>query len=203
MAYGDQHMSRPRRGQVVLFSAAIVLVVSACGGDDDADTTVASTTTTATAAVTTTAAAVATTTTTSTEPLTAGPLVEPTATFNGSGCDYSGPTEFDINSTVTFTVTNKSDTTDVGFAILTLPEGTTPEEIREKGISEVTGPEETSPYKIYDGALRFAPTAIGTPYEVTVTFDTLGQHGINCFDLSGGEHDGDGLDYMTLFTVNE
>lgn len=34
MGHCDQHMSRPRRGQIVLFSAAIFLVVSACGGGD-------------------------------------------------------------------------------------------------------------------------------------------------------------------------
>ncbi len=34
MVRSDQHMSRPRRGQIVLYSAAIFLVVSACGGGD-------------------------------------------------------------------------------------------------------------------------------------------------------------------------
>ena len=42
---------------------------------------------------------------------------EPTATYTGGACDYDGPSEFDINSTVTFTVTNESDTTEAGFAI--------------------------------------------------------------------------------------
>ncbi len=40
---------------------------------------------------------------------------EPTAIFTGSACDYSGPSEFDVNSTVTFTYTNESDTTGAGF----------------------------------------------------------------------------------------
>ena len=31
---------------------------------------------------------------------------EPTATYTGGACDYDGPSEFDLESTVTFTVTN-------------------------------------------------------------------------------------------------
>ena len=34
-------------------------------------------------------------------------------------------------------------------------------------------------------------------------FDSPGQWGINCYDTSGGENDGEGLDYVTMFTVNE
>ena len=42
---------------------------------------------------------------------------EPTATYTGGACDYDGPSEFDLNSTVTFTVVNGSDTTDMGFGV--------------------------------------------------------------------------------------
>ena len=120
---------------------------------------------------------------------------EPTATYTGGACDYDGPSEFDLNSTVTFTVTNESDTTQVGFAVWDFPEGLTPEELLEQGIFE---------FVTFGNAEVFAssPTAIGTSEELTVTFDTPGQWGLNCYDESGGEHAGAGLDYATMFTVN-
>ena len=46
---------------------------------------------------------------------------EPTATYTGDACDYDGPSQFDLDSTVTFTVTNESDTTHVGFAVGSFP----------------------------------------------------------------------------------
>ena len=48
---------------------------------------------------------------------------EPTATYNGDDCDYDGPSEFELDSTVTFTVINESDTTDVGFSIWKFSDG--------------------------------------------------------------------------------
>jgi len=35
----------------------------------------------------------------------------------------------------------------------------------------------------------------------SVLDDTPGQWGLNCYDTSGGEHGGSGLDYVTMFTV--
>ena len=64
---------------------------------------------------------------------------EPTATYTGSACDYDGPSEFDVNSTVTFTVTNESDERDIGFSVLKIPLGTTAEEIFNEGIFNVVG----------------------------------------------------------------
>jgi hypothetical protein len=40
------------------------------------------------------------------------------------------------------------------------------------------------------------------PKELTVTFNNTGQHGLNCFDQSGGMFRGGDLDYVTMFTVN-
>ncbi len=122
---------------------------------------------------------------------------EPTATYTGDDCDYDGPSEFDVNSTVTFTVTNESDTTDVGFSVLKFPEGTTAEEIFDEGIFNILAD--------FDNALidfRSAPTVIGEEYDLTVTFTETGQHGINCFDLSAGGVDETEADYVTMFTVN-
>jgi hypothetical protein len=107
----------------------------------------------------------------------------------------NGPSEFDLNSTVTFTVTNESDTTQVGFSVWKFPEGVTSEEILEQGIFE---------FVTSGNAERIIrpPTAIGEPETLRVFFDSPGQYGINCFDTSGGETDGSGIDYVTMFTVN-
>jgi hypothetical protein len=46
-----------------------------------------------------------------------------------------------------------------------------------------------------------APCAIA-PTTARVFFDSPGQWGIICYDKSGGENDGAGLDYATMFAVN-
>jgi hypothetical protein len=125
-----------------------------------------------------------------------GTDIEPSATYTGGGCDYDIPSEFDLNSTVTFTVTNESDTPLVGFAIWLFPEGTTPEEIHDGGIFEFVSKDNI-------GALAKRPTAVGTSRQLTATFRTPGQWGLNCYDESGGEHGGEGLDYVRMFTVTE
>jgi hypothetical protein len=119
---------------------------------------------------------------------------DPTATYTGGACDYDGPSEFDLNSTVTFTVTNESETTEVGFALWKFPEGVTPEEILAQGIFEfvTSGNAEA-------GVSH--PTVIGEPETLRVFFDSPGQWGIVCFDASGGESDVAGIDYVTMFTV--
>jgi hypothetical protein len=121
---------------------------------------------------------------------------DPTATYTGGACDYDGPSEFDLNSTVTFTVENESDTVEVGFSILDFPEDLTSEVILELGIFAFV------PFGTAE-AFTGNPTAIGTPEDLTVTFDTPGQWGLNCYDESGNEHGGAGLDYVTMFTVTE
>jgi hypothetical protein len=122
---------------------------------------------------------------------------EPTASFTGDACPYDGPSEFEVNSTVTFTFTNESDGSDVGFAVWKFPEGATAEEIFNEGIFNIV-PEE-------DALIDFvsAPTVNGTEYDLTVTFTETGQHGINCFDLSGGGGDETAGNYVTMFTVGE
>jgi hypothetical protein len=119
------------------------------------------------------------------------------ATYDGSECVYEGPTEFDLDSTVTFTVINESDTTDMGFGVWSLPEGTTADEILEDGIFTVVGggpPVDEAP-----GFYRalFGPTAIGTSQGLRVFLDTPGQHALNCYDLSTG-----GGDHAIMFTVS-
>ncbi len=122
---------------------------------------------------------------------------EPTATYNGDDCDYDGPSEFELDSTVTFTVINESDTTDVGFSIWKFPSGMTAEELESGGVFETAGPGDTFT------TANFPPTPIGEPEELTAFFNTPGQWGINCFESSGPGDDELGNDHISMFTVNE
>jgi len=120
---------------------------------------------------------------------------DPTATYTGDGCDYDGPSEFDVNTNVTFTVTNDSDITDIGFAIWKFPSGVTSEEISSEGIFQAVGPDDDF------AALNSSPTPIGEPEELSVFFDTPGQWGINCFVFANDRSPEQ--DHTTMFTVNE
>ncbi len=121
---------------------------------------------------------------------------EPTATYNGDDCVYDGPSEFELDSTVIFTVINESDTTDIGFSIWKFPSGMTAEELESGGIFETAGPDDD-----FTNA-AFPPTPIGEPEDLRAFFDTPGQWGINCFESSGSGDDELGNDHITMFTVN-
>jgi hypothetical protein len=118
---------------------------------------------------------------------------DPSTTFTGSPCDYSGPSQFDVNSEVTFLYTNESDTLGAGFGVWKFPEGMTSEEVFEQGIFNATNG---------GNAIKFVsvPTVIGQEYELKVTFTETGQHGVVCFVFPGTEP---GSDYVTMFTVTE
>ena len=123
---------------------------------------------------------------------------EPTATYDGSGCTYDGPAEFDLNSEVTFTFINESESPgdSLGFAVWTVPEGSTVEQIHEEGIFSVESGggenvEWSSETQVSD-----------SEWQLTVTFSESGLHALNCYDTSGGEHGGAGLDYPILVTVS-
>ena len=119
-----------------------------------------------------------------------------TATFTGEACAYDGPSEFDADSTVTFTVINETDT-ETAFAVWKIPEGTTPEEIYDEGISNAvpTSADDDAGYEI-DAVL--APIT-GEAYDLTVTFLESGQHGINCFPFTGAGYREN--DHVTMFAV--
>jgi uncharacterized cupredoxin-like copper-binding protein len=118
---------------------------------------------------------------------------DPTATYTGGACDYDGPSEFEVNSTVQFLVTNDSDNQNIGFSVWKFPEGTTPEEIYDEGIFNFVS-RDSGPL-----GMKSSPTTPGREYGITVTFTETGQHGINCF-LSPGPDTEAG--YVTMFTVN-
>jgi hypothetical protein len=120
----------------------------------------------------------------------------PTATWNGDDCEYTGPSEFELNSVITFTVINDSDTTNIGFSIWRLTSGMTAEELESGGVFETAGPGDTFT------TANFPPTPIGEPEELTAILVTPGQWGINCFESSGSGDDELGNDHITMFTVN-
>jgi hypothetical protein len=178
--------------------AVMFLVVAACSSseDDASATTVPSpapTTTTATTEATTTTTTPATTQ----EATTASS--ESTKIYDGSGCTYEGETEFDLNSEVTFTFINESDDPRVGFVVWTVPDGTTAEEILEKGIGEVTGSEQgdTALYEFWEA--KFPPTQLNTEYPVTVLLNRAGLYSVNCFVDSGATVN---TQYATIITVS-
>ena len=125
---------------------------------------------------------------------------DPTATYTGGACDYDGPSEFDLDSTVTFTLINESDTFNMGFGIWSLPEGTTADEIVEEGLFDFLGVSD-----IVEGrdigpgfyAALYVPTVIGSTGILTVTLDKPGQHILNCFDADLD------ADHPIMFTVSD
>jgi hypothetical protein len=66
-------------------------------------------------------------------------VLGPTAVYDGETCVYDGPSEFNVGSTVTFTVTNESENLLVGFSVWWFPSGVAPEKIHEQGILGATG----------------------------------------------------------------
>ena len=121
---------------------------------------------------------------------------EPTATYTGGACDYDGPSEFDLDSTVTFTVINESDNTNVGFGVWSVPEGTTADEIVEEGLFDLLGISDVDDWPGFYAAL-FSPTAIDSTGILTVTLDKPGQHALICFDATAD------ADHPIMFTVSD
>ena len=128
-----------------------------------------------------------------------GSSSEPTKIYDGNGCAYDGPTEFDLNSEVTFTFINESDDTGVGFVVWTVPDGTSAAEVNEKGIFEVAGTVQggsPAPYEWWEA--KFPPTQLDTEYQVTVTLDREGLYSVNCFVRTGAPVN---THYATIITV--
>jgi len=196
----DNHSRRSWRRQLRIVAPILVMIlfVAACSSsEDDASATTASRPPSTTTTATTEAPATTTTPATTQEEPTASS--ESTKIYDGSGCTYDGETEFDLNSEVTFTFINESDHTGVGFVVWTVPDGTTAEEINEKGIFEATGTAlgNTAPYEFWQA--KFPPTQLDTEYQVTVTLDRAGLYSVNCFVETGAPVN---THHATIITVN-
>jgi len=120
-----------------------------------------------------------------------------TATYIGEGCTYDGPTEFALNSVVTFTFINATAESEVEFSVWKVPEGTTAAEIHEDSLFGVVG-EGSAADDRYD--VQFPPTVQDQEYTKTITLNRPGQHIVDCFDGSGDFFQN--LDYAILFTVS-
>jgi len=123
----------------------------------------------------------------------------PTKAWDGTQCTYDGATEFDLNDEVTFTFTNESDSTLVGFVVWEVPDGVTAELINEVGIFAATGTQQgnTDPYEFFEA--KFPPTQLDTEYPVTVVLDTEGLYSVNCFVDTGAPVN---TQYATIITVS-
>lgn len=106
-----------------------------------------------------------------------GSSAESTATYDGGGCTYEGPTEFDINSEVTFTFIDETESGSTGFAIWPVSVGTTVEQIHEEGIFNVG----------IDPIPWSSETQVSdSEWQGTLTFNQAGLHALNCYDTSSG-----------------
>jgi hypothetical protein len=121
-----------------------------------------------------------------------------TATYVGDGCTYDGPTEFALNSVVTFTFINATANSKVEFSVWKAPEGTTLADFKtEGGLVGVVG-EGAAADKRYD--VQLPPTVQDREYPKTITLNRPGQHIVNCFT---GLRFPDDLNYPILFTVSD
>lgn len=113
---------------------------------------------------------------------------EPTVTYDGAGCTYEGPDEFDLGSMVTIEFV-QTVMEPVGLAVWEVPEGMTAETIRDRGIINSGALFEDSGYEETESGLR-----------ITYTFDRSGFFALNC---AARPEDGPAVDYASFFTVTE
>ena len=113
---------------------------------------------------------------------------EPTVTYDGDGCTYDGPDEFDLNSEVTIEFVQTVDDP-VGLAVWEVPESMTAERIRDRGMIDNGTLFEDSGYE-----------ATESGYRLTYTFDRPGFYALNC---AVRPEDGPAADYANFFTVSE
>jgi hypothetical protein len=91
---------------------------------------------------------------------------------------------------------------DIGFSIYKLPEGTTAQEIHDKGLLNVLPEPDWDSLFDFVGQ-KLAPTLNGQEYDLEVTVTEAGQHGVFCSNVwvIGEAEDTDG-DYVAMFTVS-
>jgi hypothetical protein len=117
------------------------------------------------------------------------------AEFTDDGCVYSGPTEFDVGDEFEITVIDVTEErTDVGFAVTPVPDGTTVDEVHEKGIFEFV-PERP------DTVLSSEVTEEGTERVMSTTLDVAGTWLVNCFVYGTGNPSGEDFPATTFQVV--
>ncbi len=170
----------------------MILIIAACSSSED-DASTGTTAPTPVRTTTTPAIEAPTTTTPATTQEAPTATSEATSTFDGSGCTYDGPTEFDLNTEVTFTFINTSDGS-AGYGIWKVPEGTTVGDITEKSIFGI-GADRTP-----DMRAVALPSSPGIDKELVVALDTSGLWAVNCFTPDADL----GVDYpATVFVVSD
>jgi hypothetical protein len=105
----------------------------------------------------------------------------PKITFDGEACNYEGPTSFALE-TVEFVVLNDSDRIDVGFSVWRVPNGTTLDDIVERGMLEVGIRD--SDTGLAGGSVTFrmqGASRPGTEYLMPATFEIEGTHAADCW----------------------
>ena len=123
----------------------------------------------------------------------------PTSTYTGSGCTYEGPSEFDVGSEVTFTFIDEAESGNTGLVLWIVDEGTIPEMIHDEGIFNVEAMQ--TKMRTIDSLSETEVSA--SEYQFTARFEQPGTYALNCYDTSGGENDGAGLDHSTILTASE
>jgi hypothetical protein len=108
---------------------------------------------------------------------------EPTSTFTGDECSYDGPSEFDLDTEVTFTFINTSEGASAGYGVWKVPDGTTVDDISEKSIFGI-GADQSA-----DMRAVAAPSSPGFDKELVVALDTAGLWAVNCFEVGSVEVD--------------
>ncbi len=123
---------------------------------------------------------------------------QPTATLIGDGCTYEGPTEFALDSVVTFTFINATANSDAEFSVWKVPEGTTADDfLTFEGLLGVVGQGSAADDR-YD--VQVPPTVQNREYPMTITLNRPGLHILNCFDERPNINDEN--HYAIFFTVS-
>jgi len=109
---------------------------------------------------------------------------EATAEFTGDGCDYSGPTEFEVGDEFEVTVTDVTEERmDVGFAVWKVPDGMTVEEFQDQGFEEAVADDASGTFLVSE------VTEEDEERVLTYTLDEAGTWLVNCFNLGAGNPD--------------
>jgi hypothetical protein len=118
---------------------------------------------------------------------------EVTAEFTGDGCDYSGPTEFEVGDEFEVTVTDVTEERmDVGFGVWKVPDGMTVDEFQELGFEEAVADDASGTH------LFSEVTEEDTERVLSYTLDEAGTWLVNCFNLGAGNPDDEDNPATTL-----